>query len=445
MTLFWGIVAALILMAVLMIVVPVFLWRRREQKGERNGNNQLGSDTQGRGSDREAENLKIFAQNIAELDRQNASGLVSDEDYEQLKLETQRNLLVDIPENSDASDAPARIPTVRATAILVSLLALIISVASITLYSEWGSADRVATLLEQRESGQIVDGKPAPSGQRDFGKLADQLAEKLKDRPDDITGWLLLAKTRMSLKQHEKAAAIYLALIDKASTNKNRAMVLGLYAQAGFFIAGERVTPAVLVSIDKALQEDPNEITALGLQGVAHFSNQQFTQAIASWERAAANTSSEANRATLLRGIDQARQRLGQPAGAPAVSGNESIAKADFGSVLVNLSIKPELLKSLNPDLWVYLFAKAVNGPRAPLAANRFKLSELPLQVVLDDSSAMDPSLTISSFSQIEVAARVSMSGQPMASNGDLQGSTQLTRKGSSQTGIRLVIDSVIQ
>jgi len=442
MTLFWGIVAALILLAILMIVVPVFFWKRREL---RSGTGQLASDTEDLGSDREAENLKIFAQNIAELDRQNANGLISDEDYEQLKLETQRNLLVDIPEHSGAPDAPERVPSVRGTTIVASLLALIISVASITLYSEWGSADRVATLLEQRESGQIVDGKRAASGQRDFGKLADQLAEKLKDSPDDITGWLLLAKTRMSLKQPEKAAAIYLRLIDKATTDKNRAMVLGLYAQAEFFIAGERVTPAVLASIEKALQADPNEITALGLQGVVHFSNQQFTQAIASWERAAATTSNEVNRATLLRGIDQARQRLGQPAGASAVSGRESMAKADFGSVFVNLSIKPELLKSLNPDLWVYLFAKAVNGPRAPLAANRFKLSQLPLQVVLDDSSAMDPSLKISSFPQIEVVARVSMSGQPMASNGDLQGSTQLTRKGSSQTGIRLVIDSVIQ
>ena len=90
------------------------------------------------------------------------------------------------------------------------------------------------------------------------------------------------------------------------------------------------------------------------------------------------------------------------------------------------------------------MFAKAINGPRAPLAANRYKVSDLPTQVRLDDAMAMNPSLKVSGFSQVAVVARISQSGQPIAGSNDLQGSTTVTRKDSSQTGVQVVIDSIL-
>lgn len=430
----WLSIAGLLFLAVLMIFVPMIFWRRRNQL-----NPHAASSTEGKSSQRENQNLTIFNENITELAQQLTEGLITQQDHDQLKLETERNLLVDIPESNDKRDSFASSPSARNAFVVAILLSVIIPVASVYLYSEWGSADRVAE-LEQLNSGEQVSDKRSPAGKRDFSKLADQLEAKLQNSPDDITGWMLLAKTRMSLGEYVKAAEIYKILIEKASTNKNRGMAMGLYAQAGFFIAGQRVTPAVLQTIELALQADPNEITALGLKGVDAFAKQNYSEAITNWQLAADNTGNEENRQTLLRGIEQARQRMNISG-----SGSSTASNQNFGSLLVDLSIEPKLLEGLDPDLWVYVFAKAVNGPRQPLAANRFKISDLPLRVPLDDSMAMSPNLKVSGFAQVEVVARVSKSGQPIASKNDLQGSTILTRKGSSQTGIRLVIDTIIQ
>ena len=242
----------------------------------------------------------------------------------------------------------------------------------------------------------------------------------------------------------------------KAVTDKNRGMVLGLYAQAGFFIAGQQLTTDVMEVVEQALRADPYEVTALGLKGVDAFAKQDYAIAIANWQRAADNTENDENRQTLLRGIAQANQRIAGDssqliedradalAETEAVSSATAISSTNFGSLLVNVSIDPKLAQGLNPDLWVYVFAKAINGPRAPLAANRYKVSDLPTQVRLDDAMAMNPSLKVSGFSQVAVVARISQSGQPIAGSNDLQGSTTVTRKDSSQTGVQVVIDSIL-
>ena len=436
MTLFWWIIGGLLLLSVLMIAVPVFFWQRGQvitsDQSQPTGNAKV---------IREQQNLTIFRDNQQELDQQLADKTINQQDYDLLVLEMQRNLLLDIPENTEPVAVLVTPSKGKVYGVLL-ILALLIPVSSLYLYSQWGAADQVAELEQLNETGMTQKS----AGKSDFIQLADQLESKLQNNPDDIKGWLLLAKTRMSLRQYDKAAEIYKNLIDKADTDINRAMVLGLYAQASFFIAGQQITPEVMRTIELALLANPDEVTALSLRGVNAFANENYPLAIESWQRAAENTNNEENRDTLLRGAEQARQRMGLSSSVSSVQTDTSgTSEESFGSLLVDLSIKPELLKNLDPNLWVYVFAKAVNGPRQPLAANRYKLSELPVQVPLDDSMAMNPQLKVSRFAQVEVVARVSMSGKPIASKNDLQGSVVLSRKGSSQTGIGLVIDSVVR
>ena len=436
MTLFWWIISGLLLLSVLMIAVPLFFW----QRGQVITSNQS-QPTGNAKALREQQNLTIFRDNRQELDQQLADKTINQQDYDLLVLEMQRNLLLDIPENTEPA-AVLVIPSKGKVYGVLLILAVLIPVSSLYLYSQWGAADRVAELEQLNETGVTQNS----AGKTDFIQLADQLESKLQNSPDDIKGWLLLAKTRMSLRQYDQAAKIYKNLIDKADTDINRAMVLGLYAQASFFIAGQQITPEVMRTIELALLANPAEVTALSLRGVNAFANENYPLAIESWQRAAENTNNEENRDTLLRGVEQARQRMGLSSSvSPIQTDTSGASEENFGSLLVDLSIKPELLKDLDPNLWVYVLAKAVNGPRQPLAANRYKLSELPVQVPLDDSMAMNPQLKVSKFAQVEVVARVSMSGKPIASKNDLQGSVVLSRKGSSQTGIGLVIDSVVQ
>jgi cytochrome c-type biogenesis protein CcmH len=55
-----------------------------------------------------------------------------------------------------------------------------------------------------------------------------------------------------------------------------------------------------------------------------------------------------------------------------------------------------------------------------PLAAERIKVKDLPIRIVLDDTKAAMPTAKISSVETVEVTARISLSGQLMPQKGDL-------------------------
>ena len=53
---------------------------------------------------------------------------------------------------------------------------------------------------------------------------------------------------------------------------------------------------------------------------------------------------------------------------------------------------------------------------------------ELPVSIVLDDSSLLRPGTSLSQFEQLKLGARVSRSGQPVAQSGDLQSTVQVVK-----------------
>jgi cytochrome c-type biogenesis protein CcmH len=88
----------------------------------------------------------------------------------------------------------------------------------------------------------------------------------------------------------------------------------------------------------------------------------------------------------------------------------------------VHVSLDSSLAGRVDPGETVFIFARAPQGPRMPLAIARKQVSDLPTTVTLDDSMAMAPAFRVSMFPQVVVGARVSRSGNAMPSSGDLRG-----------------------
>ena len=82
----------------------------------------------------------------------------------------------------------------------------------------------------------------------------------------------------------------------------------------------------------------------------------------------------------------------------------------------------------------VFIYAKAKQGPRMPLAAQRVSIAELPVEIVLDDSMAMVEGMNLSAFDQLVVSARASRSGTAMAQSGDYLGQVDVVDKTSQET-----------
>jgi cytochrome c-type biogenesis protein CcmH len=106
----------------------------------------------------------------------------------------------------------------------------------------------------------------------------------------------------------------------------------------------------------------------------------------------------------------------------PAPAADQSIPT--IASLKVTVSLSPTMAKQAGPNDTVFIFARAADGPRVPLAIVRKQVKDLPATVVLDDSSAMSPTMRLSSVSEVIVVARVSKSGEAMPKAGDLEGTS---------------------
>jgi cytochrome c-type biogenesis protein CcmH len=104
--------------------------------------------------------------------------------------------------------------------------------------------------------------------------------------------------------------------------------------------------------------------------------------------------------------------------------------------------LAPQMMKSAAPDDAVFVFARAVEGSRMPLAVLRARVADLPLDFVLDSSNAMNPERTLEQAGIVVVEARVSKHGDAKSQPGDLLGQRDRVKVGAR--GVAVVIDKVM-
>jgi len=112
-------------------------------------------------------------------------------------------------------------------------------------------------------------------------------------------------------------------------------------------------------------------------------------------------------------------------------------------SIKVTVKLSPALAGKATPGDTVFIFARAAQGPKMPLAIVRKQVKDLPVSVTLDDSMAMVPDMKMSSFPQLVIGARVSKSGDAIPKPGDLEGYASPLKAGAAGP-VEVVIASVV-
>ena len=262
--------------------------------------------------------------------------------------------------------------------------------------------------------------------------MVETLAGKLKANPNNAEGWAILGRSYGVLGRWSDAIAAYKRAIelrpDDAQTYADYADALGV--TQGRKLDGE---PAKLVA--KALALDPNNFKALFLSGTIAYEKPDFKEAANLWERAlqrAPNDNPEFAR-QIKGALDDARQRAGLPPlpDLPVAAASvQPAAPASNGKVSGRVTLAKALVGKASPEDTVFIFARAAQGSKMPLAILRKQVKDLPFDFELTDEMAMAPQMKLSGFADVVVGARVSKSGQAMPQSGDLQGLSAPTKVG---------------
>jgi len=334
---------------------------------------------------------------------------------------------------------------------------LVVFVASVTAagYAWIGNPQALDPTL--RSAAAPADAAAAPTAitPAQIESMVQLLETRVTERPDDADGWAMLGRARALLDRHVQAAPAFKRAMELRPGDAN---LIADYADALAMASGRSLDGEPARLVERALKLDPDNLKALSLAGTVAFNGGNYARAITLWERMAALAGPGEGAPQIQAGIDEARRRLAaEPtatmpaptsAAAASVASVASVANAigaasaPAAALRGSVSLDPALAARARADDTLFVFARAAEGPRMPLAILRKQVRDLPLEFVLDDGSAMSPAARLSSSRSVVVGARISRAGDAMPQPGDLQGWSAAVAPGTS--GLKIVISEVV-
>lgn len=390
--------------------------------------------------------VAALRQQLEQLRSLNRSGALDEAQFAQARQDLERRIVDAVVNPPVSVNGPRRAAPRLATRLLT--LAGVVSLVAAAASVLFDNAQVVAPDTDTAAAGASApdNGHALTSGQIDA--MLDNLATRLKENPADADGWAMLGRSYAVLGRHADALP---ALKKAVELRPKDATLLADYADALAVNNGQNLEGEPSLMIERALAVDPNHLKALSLAGTAAFNRKDYAGALRHWDKLVQLAPSSEAVQQIQGGIDEARKLAGSAApAATAKSGAarptlpaSAAAKAPAGSSISGtVSLAPALLAKTRPDDTLFVFARAAEGPRMPLAILKRQVKDLPLAFTLDDSLAMSPAATLSTAQRVVVGARVSRSGNAVPQAGDLQGLSAPTAPHA--IGLRIQITEVI-
>lgn len=428
MTLFWITAAVLTGAAILFVVLPILKYKKVEEASS----DEL--------------NIGIIKQQLKELDADMEAGELEEEQYTASRHDLEKALLADL--NMDSGNKAGEAKPGRWAIYAIPLMIIAIALST---YNKTGSPEIISRLSDpafvqqqqqrttQNHSQQQAAGQPAAS----MEDLVVKLAKRMENEPNNIEGLKMLARSYVSLGRFQEALQTY----EKAlKLNRTDVDLLMGFATTMAISRDNQFQGMPAKIIDQAYQLAPENSNVLWLKGNVYYQAGEFLQAVTFWEKVMAKLTPGSEEAmTVEQYLQDARSKL--PAGtvAPApVSATESGSNdaAAPEAIRVTVTLDPALQSKVDGSETLFIFARPVTGLRVPLAVVRKTVRDLPVTLVMDDSMAMSGQLVLSKYPQVKIEARITKSGKPSASSGDLEGIVSPVKPGQAET-VNLVINTV--
>ncbi len=385
----------------------------------------------GRKADARENNLDLYRDQLDELERDRAQGSLAEADFAPAKAELQRRLLDEtaaLPAPAPAAREPAGSGRRTAYALIVAL-----PLAAFAGYALLGTP-------------AALDSSQAQAQSQEIDALLDKLVQRLKANPDDSKGWVILARSYKALGRYDESATAFAhasALVD------GDAALLADYAETLATANGGSFDGKPDALIARALALDPDAPLALFLAGSSASDRKDYAGAVKHWERLLPQlTPGSEDARSIGDAVTRAREILAKngvslpPARqASAVKPVPVAAAAGKAAISGEVAISARLKTQAKGDDLLFIFARAAEGSRMPIAVVRTQVAALPTEFRLDDTMSLPGGQKLSEFKTVTIEARVAKAGMAQSSSGDLYGRLEGVKVGSDK--LRLVIDQV--
>ena len=360
-------------------------------------------------------NLSVLRSQLTQLDADLAAGSLNADQLALAKSEIERRAL---EEDSSSASSLTPVPPAQSTRT-AWLVGLGIPLLALGLYGFLGNLQALDSANLQAKTE--VD--PTPE---QIEAMVSALANRLEALPahqtPDPKAWEMLARAYAAMQKFPEARKAYSRAVE---LNPGNAQMLADYADVAAMSQGQSMVGEPTELFERALALEPNNLKALALAGSAAFERKNFAEAAQFWEKASQLAPPGSDFAkSLISSTEEARAASASASGSGSGVGKFAPVAGASARIEGVVSLALSLKHKVAPEDTVFIFARAAEGPRMPLAIVRRQASELPISFTLDDSTAMSNELKLSKFSRIVVAARVSRSGNATPQSGDLVGQT---------------------
>lgn len=423
-------------------------------------------------------NLAVFRSQKREIEDEFARGAITADERDAALTELSRRLVDEVPEDAGvAGDAPPRAADGHATSRrpwgLAAALALGVPVASFLIYAKVGSPDalRISDIVAHSAPAQAA-GPDAPMSDKQIIAMVDTLAQKMQEKPDDPKGWILLARSQTALGRFPDAVVAF----ERATALlPNDAALFADYADATVMAQEGNFAGKPQALIQKALALDPNHPKALALAGTSALRLGNRPESLKHWNKLKSLVAKDSDDYRQVESIIAEVESGTGPVPAPPASAKSAPAQvasapppakalpaptamppqptaappsggpaATGAKITGQVLLDPAVAAKLAAGDTLFVFARAKEGPRIPLAVMRIpapKAGAFPQAFELTDAMSMAPGMSLSAFPEIVIEARISKSGNAPLQPGDISGLSDAVKPGA--TGVKVTLSKV--
>ena len=387
-------------------------------------------------------NTQIVKQRLVELEREVQEGLISEHDKRQA-VDELKLALVDESAFESHKTGNAKLPLA-----IGGVLAL---VCGIVVYAQVNQVGRVAKAQQAIDalpelSQQLASGNANNLTQEDIANLALAIRQRLREEPQDDTGWMYFGRLMLSIGQEVQA----IEAIDKAvslspSNSANRITLAQALMTTGDVNNLERAQ-SILLGL---LQDTPQNDNLALMMAVVSAQLGDLDNTRRFYQQVEGKLPSDSDMAQRLSARikelegNSSEMVLLQTGGTvqkqPIVNNDGNAIETGFD---VTVSLSKEADANAPKAGFLIVFAQDANSDnKMPAAVVKLPIEDFPISVSLTTDNAMMPQFTLATLSEVVITARLSKDGNVAVSEGEWQGSTEATVVANELSSLSVIIN----